>query len=76
MPTGSTEEHEYWCSKDPDGDGDRAAMRFLGEREYKLTDRHTWILPPGKTRPDEEETKAMRYLIQEWDFDGYEDPNA
>lgn len=53
---------------------DQKAIRFLITRGYRLTRRWQWKPPRdasgNKVQPTDIEQRAIRYLIEEWDFDG------
>ena len=50
---------------------DTEAINFLQSRGYKLQRNWSWLMPVGKTMPNEREEDAILYLIEEWDFDGW-----
>lgn len=72
MPSGPSEWHAIWCSRDPQGNGDLAAIAYLKAQGYALTGRWEWRLPKPEHWPTPEENFAIDYLIAEWDFGGIE----
>ena len=65
-----------WFDSDYLGD-DHTAIRFLVARGYRLTRKWQWKRPKdasGKPiEPTDIEHRAIRYLFEEWDFDGLAD---
>lgn len=51
---------------------DTDAIQFLRERGYRLRPNFTWAAPPGCVVPTSEESSALEYLWDEWDFGGLE----
>lgn len=67
MPSGPPELHEYWCNKDDEGVGDRAAWTHLASRGYK--NRKGIIYHPDPNHQElPEDGKAIDYLCAEWDW--------
>jgi hypothetical protein len=50
--------------------GDKEAINYLQQRGYRLDRRWAWVLPHPAHVPTPIELSAVRYLIDEWDFDG------
>jgi hypothetical protein len=68
MPQTDDETRARWCpSFDPTGT--EYAMHFLTVRGWKLGRDWVWR---RTTPPNPEEADAMRYLIEEWDFGGWD----
>lgn len=51
--------------------GDSQAIEFLEKRGFTLFRDWVWRRPDDRVA-DEIETDAIRYLIEEWDFGGYD----
>lgn len=71
MPSGPPQDHEYWSNHGPHP-GDFNAIKFLESRGYVMKRNYSWVMPTGQERPTDQESYAIRYLIQEWDFGGIE----
>lgn len=72
MPQASKELREEWGVVCDDGGIyylDTCAVNYLRDAGYKLNSRYQWIKPEGH-KPTAYEMRAIRYLIEEWDFDG------
>lgn len=69
MPQASPELAAEWCD-------DETAIRFLITRGYRLTRKWQWKPPRdasgNRIKPTDIELRAIRYLFEEWDFDGIE----
>lgn len=52
-----------------DGPSDRKAIAYLEGRGYVLTRQWTWVVP-SMTVPTERDLRAIKFLIDEWDFGG------
>lgn len=73
MPEASDEDRQW--ARDKFGDIDcGAVMKFLEDAGYRLSDGCVWTLPTGKHMPTDEENRAICFLIDEWDFDGWRRP--
>ena len=70
MPQTTPERAARW----PGMDGE--AIDFLQSCGYTLQRNWSWLLPEGKTMPDDREQDAIAYLIEEWDFDGWVRPGS
>lgn len=69
MPQASPELRAEWID-------DETAIKFLVARGYQLTRKWQWKSPKdaagNKVSPTAIELRAIRYLFDEWDFDGIE----
>jgi hypothetical protein len=67
MPQASPELAAEWQD-------DETAIKFLIARGYQLTRKWQWKPPKDASgnlvEPTDIERRAIRYLIDEWDFDG------
>lgn len=68
MPQASEELRAKW-----NGPDEQTAMKHLRSAGYVLTRRWTWVVPVGK-EPTEDDYSAMQFLVDEWDFAGFERP--
>lgn len=66
MPRASEELRAKWGHGD-----DRIAIALLESRGYVLTPEWLWQIPDGHT-PTIDERSAAQYLIDEWDYGGFE----
>lgn len=66
MPEASSELREEW------GIMDSIAIQYLEGNGYVLTSDWTWVTPPNHV-PTSKECRAIQFLIDEWDFGGFED---
>jgi hypothetical protein len=48
------------------------AVEFLKSHGYKFTVKYTWIKPAFFHRPTADEWDAITFLIEEWDWGGFE----
>lgn len=64
MPQASSELRAEWPG------GDKEAINYLQQRGYRLDRRWAWVLPHPEHVPTAIELSAVRYLMDEWDFDG------
>lgn len=71
MPRATEEQRAEWWP-DEDGTGTQTAEGFLFAAGYLLTRRFEWVVPVGHS-PTHKETRAMLYLIDEWDYGGFTD---
>ncbi len=53
---------------------DTQAIQFLEKRGYRLGRDWFWTIPEYRAYPTRKEADAMRYLIEEWDFGGWNIP--
>lgn len=70
MPQADEELRAAWRHGE-EGGGDAAAMAHLRGAGFVLTRQWTWRIPPGHTITDRDRS-AMLYLVDEWDFGGWE----
>lgn len=64
MPQASPELRAAWPG------GDKEARNYLQNRGYRLDRRWAWVRPFPEHVPTDLELSAIRYLKDEWDFDG------
>lgn len=69
MPQASEELRKEWGGAN--GVGEDKAESYLLSKGYTLSPGWLWILPSSDHIPTEEETAAMCFLIEEWDYGGY-----
>jgi hypothetical protein len=69
MPQASAELQDEWRHGE-DGGGDDLAIQFLRAAGYVLRRDWTWRRPQPPRNPTDKELSAVRYLMDEWDFDG------
>jgi hypothetical protein len=67
MPQATDEQREEW-----NGPSDQTALKFLQDAGYKLTPHWTWKHKDSAHKPTEKEISAVCFLIDEWDFGGFE----
>jgi hypothetical protein len=73
MPQASCELRQW--ATDKFGDIDlKGPIDFLQERGFELLPNFTWKLPHVGYAPNVEETKALWFLVSEWDFGGIGGP--
>lgn len=68
MPQATDEDRERYKRAFPDI-GCEHAVAELRKRGFELTEDYDWIAP---RRPSEEETFWIGFLMDEWDFGGWE----
>jgi hypothetical protein len=66
MPQATEELRREW------GIADSRAIKFLNDRGYKLTRDFRWQKPHPNMKPTAKELRAIEFLIQEWDFGGFD----
>jgi hypothetical protein len=71
MPQASTEDQERMIKWFGSID-DAPVIQFLKSRGYVLRPGWYWTKPTPSHNVSIEERHCMRFLIDEWDFDGYE----
>lgn len=64
MPTASDEQRAAW------GVGNERAEKFLENRGFVLGEDWCWR-HPAKAEPDELEWGAIEFLMDEWDYGGF-----
>lgn len=68
MPSATDELRREWW---PDGEGgDHKATDFLRSRGFVLTPAWEWF---RREEPTEEESRAIDFMFQEWDYGGWTD---
>ena len=65
--------HARFCNMDVYGWGDRAALLYLQDRGFKLTEKLGWRKPRANYLLSEFEATAIQYLKDQWKFKGLED---
>lgn len=68
MPQATPELRAAWPG------GDKEALNYLHAHGYRLDRRWAWERPYPEHVPTEREWSAIRFLIDEWDFDGLKPP--
>lgn len=65
MPQASDELRAEW-----DGPGGQKAARYLHDAGYRIDAEWRWVHRAVGHEPTEREISAVRYLIDEWDYEG------
>jgi hypothetical protein len=71
MPQASDEDRAKWGGYG--GVGEDKAISFLLAAGYTLTRQSTWLKPSPDHIVTEDESGAMWFLIEEWDYAGLDD---
>ena len=67
MPQASDAQRARW-----NGPGMETATSFLEGRGFTLSPHWTWV---RDTEPDEREADAIGFMVNEWDFGGWQTPD-
>ena len=70
MPSATNELRAKWGGVCEHDSRIEKAVYYLEQRGYLLTDSWEWVLPHPGHEPTEEETSAIIYMMQEWDWGG------
>lgn len=67
MPQASDEARAEWS-----GPNDETALAYLEARGYVLDPEWCWRPPTKGWKPTDKDWSAMRFLVEEWDYGGYD----
>lgn len=67
MPQASDEQRAEW-----NGPSDETALAYLRGRGYVLDPDWTWHPPRADWTPTEKDVSAMQFMVDEWDYGGYD----
>lgn len=73
MPQASEEMAAKWGGYE--GIGPEKAEAYLQARDFILTKWWSWLLPYSGYEMTRDESEAMRFLIDEWDYEGLDETN-
>lgn len=73
MPQASETQRQKWGGAQ--GVGEDKACEFLKSRGWMLQQDWSWQHPEGR-HPTEEEQDAAQFLVDEWDWGWFVDPDA